>query len=79
MSDRVFQRVEKVIRAIPGKSAVVVKPHMSLVSDLEIDSQAMVELILALEEEFGIRINDEEAEKVHTVQELLDFLLKVKD
>ena len=79
MSDWVFQRVEKVIRAIPGKSAVVVKPHMSLVSDLEIDSQAMVELILALEEEFGIRINDEEAEKVHTVQELLDFLLKVKD
>lgn len=77
MSDRVFQRVEKVIRAIPGKSAVTVKPHMSLVGDLEIDSQAMVELVLALEEEFGIHINDEEVEKVRTVQELLDYL-KVK-
>ena len=55
MSDQVFQRVVKVIRALPGKSGVTVKPGMHLRDDLDIDSADTVELVLALEEEFGTR------------------------
>jgi len=76
MSDRTFQRVVKVIRGLPGKAGVEVKPSMSLKEDLDIDSQDMVELVLGLEEEFGIRVKDEEVEKVTTVQGILDYLRK---
>lgn len=51
-----------------------VKPEASFINDLGADSLDTVELIMALEEEFGIEISDEEAEKIQTVQAAIDFI-----
>lgn len=51
-----------------------IKLHSSIVDDLGADSLAIVELILAIEEKFGIEIPDEEAEKIKTVKDIIDYV-----
>ena len=50
----------------------------SFVDDLGADSLDLVELIMAMEEEFGVEIPDEEAEKIVTVQNAIDFVAKIQ-
>jgi acyl carrier protein len=51
-----------------------VKPEASFIDDLGADSLAIVELVLALEEEFEIDIPDEDTEKIRTVQDAVDYI-----
>jgi len=51
-----------------------VKPEASFVNDLGADSLDTVELVMALEEEFGVEIPDEDAEKIATVQNAIDYI-----
>jgi len=51
----------------------------SFVDDLGADSLDLVELIMAMEEEFDVEIPDEEAEKIVTVQNAIDFVAKIQD
>ena len=51
-------------------------PKASFVDDLGADSLDQVELIMAMEEEFGVSISDEEAEKIVTVQDAMDYVEK---
>ena len=51
-----------------------VKPEASFINDLGADSLDQVELIMALEEEFGIEIPDDQAEKISTVQAAVDYI-----
>ena len=62
-------KVKKIVMDQLGVSEEEVKPEASFVEDLGADSLDLTELIMAMEEEFGIEIDDEEAQK----------LLKVKD
>ncbi|HFQ89479.1 MAG TPA: acyl carrier protein [Desulfobulbus sp.] len=55
-----------------------VVPGASFVDDLGADSLDLVELIMAMEEEFDVEIPDEEAEKIVTVQNAIDFVSKIK-
>lgn len=55
-----------------------VVPGASFVDDLGADSLDLVELIMAMEEEFDVEIPDEEAEKITTVQNAIDFVAKVQ-
>ena len=69
---------EKVIKIaneklVPGCD---VKEESKFVDDLGADSLDQVELIMAFEDEFGIEIPDEEAEKVHAVKDAIDYLEK---
>ena len=50
----------------------------SFVDDLGADSLDLVELIMAMEEEFDVEIPDEEAEKITTVQDAIDFVSKLQ-
>ena len=50
----------------------------SFVDDLGADSLDLVELIMAMEEEFDVEIPDEEAEKIATVQNAIDFVAKIQ-
>ena len=55
-----------------------VVPEASFVDDLGADSLDLVELIMAMEEEFDVEIPDEEAEKITTVQHAIDYVDKLK-
>jgi acyl carrier protein len=57
-------------------SAEDVVPEASFVDDLGADSLDQVELIMAMEEEFDISIPDEDAEKIATVKDALDYIKK---
>ncbi len=55
-----------------------VVPGASFVDDLGADSLDLVELIMAMEEEFDVEIPDEEAEKILTVQNAIDYVAKIQ-
>ncbi len=68
---------DKVIDIVVDKLGVdraEVTPDAVFVDDLGADSLDLVELIMAMEEEFGFEIADEEAEKMRTVQDVIDFI-----
>ncbi|MDX9835141.1 MAG: acyl carrier protein [Desulfobulbus sp.] len=54
-------------------------PGASFVDDLGADSLDLVELIMAMEEEFDVEIPDEDAEKIVTVQNAIDFVAKIQN
>ena len=68
---------EKVITLIMEQLDVTkeeCKPEASFIDDLGADSLDLVELIMAMEENFGIEIADSELEKIRTIQDAIDFL-----
>jgi len=67
-------KVKKIISEQLGVPEGDVKPEASFVNDLGADSLDTVELVMALEEEFGIEIPDEDAEKIATVQNAIDYI-----
>ena len=73
MSD-VFQKVKEIIVDKLGVDESAVKPEAAFVEDLGADSLDIVDLIMALEEEFGIDISDEEAQKLRTVGDAVKYI-----
>src|SRR6184192_845639 len=69
-----FERLKKLIVEQLGVDEEEVTPQASFVEDLNADSLDLVELIMSLEEEFGVKISDEDAEKIQTVQDAMDYL-----
>ena len=68
------ERVRKIVCEQLGASDDEVNNDSSFVDDLGADSLDTVELVMALEEEFELEIADEEAEKISTVQEAVDYI-----
>ena len=75
MSSSVEERVKKLICEQLGVKEDEVNDDASCVEDLGADSLDTVELVMALEEEFETEIPDEEAEKITTVREAIDYVL----
>jgi acyl carrier protein len=73
MSD-IEARVKKIVAEQLGANEADVKLESSFVNDLGADSLDTVELVMALEEEFECEIPDEEAEKITTVQQAVDYV-----
>jgi acyl carrier protein len=67
-------KVKKIISEQLGVPEADVKPEASFVNDLGADSLDTVELVMALEEEFGVEIPDDDAEKIGTVQSAIDYI-----
>jgi acyl carrier protein len=67
-------RVKKIVIDRLGVKEDEVKPNSSFVDDLGADSLDTVELVMALEEEFECEIPDEEAEKITSVQQAIDYI-----
>ncbi len=70
----VEERVMKIVAEQLTVNADQVIPQASFVDDLGADSLDTVELVMALEEEFDTEISDEEAEKITTVQQAIDYV-----
>lgn len=75
MSD-IIERVKKIIIEQLDVAAEDVVPTASFVDDLGADSLDQVELIMAMEEEFNVSISDEDAEKIVTVQDAVNYVQK---
>ncbi|MHB1591312.1 MAG: acyl carrier protein [Sulfuricella sp.] len=72
--ENIEQRVKKIVAEQLGVNEAEVKIESSFVDDLGADSLDTVELVMALEEEFNCEIPDEEAEKITTVKQAVDYV-----
>jgi len=75
MSD-IEKRVRKIVSEQLGTDDDKIKNESSFIDDLGADSLDTVELVMALEEEFDTEIPDDEAEKITTVQQAIDYINK---
>ena len=69
-----YDRLKKIVVEQLGVDEAEVKPEASFVEDLNADSLDLVELIMSLEEEFGMETSDEDAEKIKTVGDAMEFI-----
>ena len=72
----IVEKVKQIISEQFGVDEDEVTPSATFVDDLGADSLDQVELVMALEEPFGLEIPDEDAEKIRTVQDAIDYIDK---
>ncbi len=72
--EEIFGKVKKIVAEQLEVTSEDVKPEANFANDLGADSLDIVELVMALEEEFDIEIPDEAAEKIFTVQAAVDYI-----
>jgi acyl carrier protein len=68
------ERLKKIIADQLSVDEADVTPDAHFVEDLNADSLDLVELVMAIEEEFGVKIPDEDVDKIQTVQDAIDYL-----
>jgi acyl carrier protein len=72
--EEILTKIQEITADRLGVDETDVTPDASFREDLEADSLDLVELIMELEEQFGMEIPDEEAEKITTVEEAVDYV-----
>ena len=70
----VLAKVKEMIASHLGKPEEEITPDSSFIEDLGADSLDLVELIMSMEDEFGLEISDEDAENIITVQDAINFI-----
>jgi acyl carrier protein len=74
--EEILNKIQEITADRLGVDESDVTPDASFREDLEADSLDLVELIMELEEQFGMEIPDEEAEKITTVEEAVDYVME---
>ncbi len=74
-NDEIVTKVQGIIAESLGVNASEVVPAASFITDLNADSLDIVELVMAIEKDFDIEIPDDEAEKIRTVQDAIDYIV----
>ncbi|MCH7926752.1 MAG: acyl carrier protein [Candidatus Dadabacteria bacterium] len=78
VDQELLENVKKMVASQLGKSEDEISPESSFIEDLGADSLDLVELIMSMEDEFGIEISDEDAESIVTVQDTINFITERK-
>lgn len=78
MAENIQEKVTEIIVEQLGVTADQVKPESKMIEDLGADSLDAVELVMAVEEEFGIEVPDEEAEKLISVGDIISHVEKAQ-
>ena len=77
-NEEIFQKVKEIIVEQLGVDESIVKEDATFIDDLSADSLDIVELVMSLEEEFGLEIPDTEAEKIVTVGDVVKYIKEHK-
>ena len=77
--DEIQTRAMDVLKLFDKVNPEKVSSKSHFVNDLGLDSLDVVEIVMALEDEFGIEVSDEEAEKIFTVEDAVEFISKALD
>ncbi len=78
VDQEIVSEVKKMVASQLGKSEDEITPESSFIEDLGADSLDLVELIMSMEDKFGLEIADEDAEKIVTVQDAINFIMEKK-
>jgi len=78
MNAEILGKVKDIVASQLGKEQREITDTASFIDDLGADSLDTMELVLALEDEFGIKIEDEDAEKLKTVKDAVEYIEKNK-
>ena len=78
IEQEIFGKVRKMVATQLGKPEEEVSPEASFIEDLGADSLDLVELVMAMEDEFGLEVSDEDAERMITVQDAINYILERK-
>jgi len=73
-SPEMVERLKKIVAEQLGVEESKITPAARFTDDLNADSLDLVEMIMSLEEEFGVEIPDEDAEKIISVQDAIDYI-----
>jgi acyl carrier protein len=74
----ILAKVKEMVASQLGKTEDEITPESSFIEDLGADSLDLVELIMSMEDEFGLEISDEDAESIITVQDAVNFIAERK-
>lgn len=69
-----LERIKETIANTLAVDADIIKPETSLKEDLEADSLDFVELVMSLEDEFDVKIGEDDTAKIQTIQDIIDYL-----
>lgn len=74
LSQQIFDKVKTIIAETAGVEEDEIKMKSAFVADLGLDSLDIVEVVMAMEEEFDIEIPDEDAEGIATVEDAIEYI-----
>ena len=76
--DEIIAGLAEILEEVAGVNPDDVSEDKSFVEDLDVDSLSMVEVVVAAEEKFGVKIPDEEVQNLRTVGDAVDYIVKAQ-
>jgi len=72
----ISERVLAAVATVAGTDSGDLRPETELVNDLNLDSLAMFELVIELEESYDLRISDEDIDRIRTIEDIIDYIVR---